>query len=209
MVFRPTRPKKRYPDVYAAPYLSSIQYYTGIEAWMVRNELSGCVCCYFPGHLEDTLHPFLHGMGCVDPKIELARHCYPFNNLTVFPFDACSGLYNNPPANKNDTSKIHQLADTVLPPPAKGREQESIFRKVLQMGKCQNRVFCIYSAPGETVQDTCDKSQFYKDMVKIKEFFKMTSPPVCAPAYVLTQEQKSQFQDCLHYAKKAGRCDIS
>jgi hypothetical protein len=196
MVFLPTRPPKKYPDVFAAPYLSSIQYDTGIDVWMVRHELSGCVCCYFPGILEDTLHPFLYCMGCVDPKIELANHCYPFDNLRVFPFDACSGLYNNPPTNKNNSNKIHQLADAVLPPPAKGREQESIFPKVLHMGKCQNMVFCVYSAPGQTVQDTSDKSQFYKNMVKIKEFFKMTSPPVCAPENVLTQEQKSQFRDC-------------
>jgi hypothetical protein len=40
------------------------------------------------------------------------------------------------------------------------------------VGKYQDRVFRVYSAPGETVQDTTDKSQFYKNMVKIKEFSK-------------------------------------
>jgi hypothetical protein len=121
--FLSNAPPKRYPDVYAAPYLSSIRYDTGIDAGMVRHELSGRVRHYFPGILEDTLHPFLHCMGCVNPKIELAKHRYPFENLKVFPFEACCRLYNNPPVNKNDTNKIHQLADAVLPPPAKGSEQ--------------------------------------------------------------------------------------
>jgi hypothetical protein len=101
------------------------------------------------------------------------------------------------PSTRRIQNKIHELADAVLPPPAKGREQESIFCKVLHMGECQDRGFCVYSAPGKTVHDTTDKSQFYKNMMKIKKLFKMTSPPICAPEYVLTQEQKSQFRDCL------------
>jgi hypothetical protein len=98
-------PKKGIQMFMQHPILSSIRYDTGIDAWMVRPALSGCVRCYFPGILEDTVHPFLHCKGCVDPRIELAKHCYPFENLTVFPFDACRGLYNNPPANKTDTNK--------------------------------------------------------------------------------------------------------
>jgi hypothetical protein len=191
--------EKLYPDNHQPSYISTSFGATGIQKWLVQHHLSQKVRRYFSGINKEMLCPFLDCVGVDKPTLQLMLSCFKLDNICIFPFLHCGGLYTDSPKIDNANEHLQLLSNAAVPVNAKGIVPEVIFQKLIKMTPFNSRVLCVHLRPPAEGANLSDKTQIGKKYLKIKEFFKMDNPPICEEGYFLTADQKSQFcEQCIN-----------
>jgi hypothetical protein len=136
----------------------------------MQPRLSRNVRLYFPGLMEEILHPFVSCTNCIEPVVEDYPDFFKSGPLCVFPFPECFGLLrqeepNSVPLNKH----LEILAESVLPLNKSNVIPNLVFWKITTLHSTTKRVVCVYGSPTQHGYDYSPQSLCGKNVNKLKE----------------------------------------